>query len=148
ATAVIVTNGSESASNFTINWTSDTYAANQLVTLTATDSSHWVVSGSSTSANVTIANNGTASWPSTNAQVNITIGNATATAGDSPSFGLIAGSKDAGLQKKLQFGPITGSSFNSGRSKIDVAPGGGLVVTGISGTPTTVDMLSGGTYYT
>ena len=40
ATNLKVMLGNELASNFTVNWTSDTYAVSQLVTLTATDATH------------------------------------------------------------------------------------------------------------
>src|SRR5258708_27345385 len=117
--------GSESTLNFKINWTSDTYAVSQLVTLTATDASHWQVSGSSTSGTVTIANNATASWPSSNPQINITIGNAAAVAGDKADLALLAASNDAGQPKQLLFGPAATSASswnnNTGRSKIEIA---------------------------
>ena len=148
ATNLKVMVGAEATSNFTIVWTSDTYAVSQLVTLTATDATHWQVAGSSTSGTVTIGVSGSGSWPSSNPQVNISIGATTPAVGDRVDFALIAASQDQNAQKKLQFGPA--GAFNHGRSKIEIGNTSGFHAVGQSAVanPTLIDMMSGGTYYT
>jgi len=63
STNMQVTFGAEATANFTVNATSDTNAVSQLVTVIY-NGANWIVSGSSTSGTVTIANGGTGNWPS------------------------------------------------------------------------------------
>ncbi len=71
-------------------------------------------------------------------------------AGDALDFATASASDDAGLQKKLLFGPAS-SSFNNGRSKLEIAPSGGIsLLGGADGSGyTVVDRLDpSSTYYT
>lgn len=129
--------------------TNDANAVSQLVTLTYSASgANWRVEGSSSGLLGTFSGSiVNTAFPAGAPQFNLTFTQgASPQDGDIVDFALIAASQDQNVQKKLLFGPAA-STFNGGRSKLTVAPTGGLVLTGTAANPTLVDMISGGTYY-
>src|SRR5262249_26125188 len=127
----------------------DANAVSQLVTATYNGST-WDITGSASGIICAGVSAGvTTNCPASNSQFSITITNGgSAASGDLLNFGLIAASKDSNVQKQLRFGQAA-SGFNSGRSKVEIASGGGFHAVGVSSAPTLIDwMASGGTYYT
>ncbi|MBI4425856.1 MAG: right-handed parallel beta-helix repeat-containing protein, partial [Elusimicrobia bacterium] len=60
--------------------------------------------------------------------------------GDFVDFVVLAASNDAAARKRLLVGPAA-ATFNSGRSKVSVAPGGGFKLVGLSTSPSVMDRL-------
>ncbi|MEI7528714.1 MAG: right-handed parallel beta-helix repeat-containing protein [Elusimicrobiota bacterium] len=133
--------------------TSDINAVSQLIAIRYDASvPNWRVEGSSSGLlGVFPGSIVNQPFPAVDPQFNLTF-----TQGGSPKNGdrldfiLTAASKDSNRQKSLLFGPVA-PAFNSGRSKLEVASTGGLVLRGRSdGTVyTLIDWLgAGSTYYT
>ena len=145
--------GNEALGDFTVNWTSDTYAVSQLITILYTGS-QWQVTGSTTSGilcTFAATGAGPTNCPSASPQFALTlnVADVTPVAGDKADFALIAASSDAYKQKSLQFAATTGSNFNHNRSKIEISTGAWFEAIGISTAPSVItEMTSGGTYYT
>ena len=103
-----------SGTTFTVNSTSDTTAASQLVTMTW-DGSVWQVVGSSTGNMGTYSGTGVSRpFPAANTQFMLTINYTTPSIGDSGDFGLIAASQDSEVRKQLLFGK-NAAALNQGR---------------------------------
>ena len=135
--------------------TFDANTLTELITVTAIDSGHWSVAGSSSGViNASFACTQGSSCGFTSSKVNFTLNTHNpVSAGDLLDFVTIAASSDSFTQKNLLMGPssVTGSAWNNntGRSRIQIAIGAGFHAVGISTAPTLIDMLaSGSTYFT
>ncbi|MFH2203946.1 MAG: right-handed parallel beta-helix repeat-containing protein [Elusimicrobiota bacterium] len=106
---------------------------------------NWEVRGSS-SGYMGIA--AVASCPGTDfGQFRLSVTESAPSEGDRMDLLLLAGTNDANRQKRLLMGPAD-PAYNEGRSKFEVQPGGGLVLSGQPGYPTIMDRIdSGATYY-
>jgi len=132
--------------------TKDAGTLSELITVTHTGGNSWQVQGSSSGSLGTLScAPSTSGCAFTNAKVDFTLNTGSANGvGDVLDFVTTAASGDAGRQKSLLFGPAA-STFNQGRSKLEVASTGGIVLRGkTDGTANTlVDWLSAAsTYYT
>lgn len=125
--------------------TNDSTAVSQLVTIERA-AGVWQVRGSASGALGTITSGGSCPGSSFGQFSLVFSQGASPQDGDAVDFALIAASQDQNRQKSLLFGPAD-AAFNSGRSKLSVAPTGGLVLRGVSGAHTLVDMQAGSTYY-
>ena len=132
----------------------NTYAVSQLVSIIFdSGSGQWNVMGSASGSLGQFSGSISAQpFPSSNPQFFLTFTpGASPQNGDEFDFLLVESSHDANVQKKILFGlsATTGSSWNnnSGRSKIEIAPGGVFEASGTIANPTIITMQSGSTYY-
>lgn len=131
--------------------TDDASARPEIITVENEGGDLWRVYGSSSGLLGTFAAGPLASYSFSAPGFGFTLNvGGTPAAGDALDFATSAASDDAGLPKKLLFGPASGS-FNGGRSKLEIAPSGGIALLG--GTDgsgyTVVDRLDpSSTYYT
>ena len=131
--------------------TNDAYTLNELITVIYQGGSQWRIEGSSSGvldASFSCSANTTVGFSHDKVTFGLTAGPAPAV-GDRLDLVTLAASGDANTQKKLLFGP-SAAAFNHGRSKLEIAPDGGLVLRGKNdGTAyTMVDWLNASaTYY-
>ncbi len=131
--------------------TDDSSTLSEIITVTYAGGDVWTVTGSSSGQMGTISQGvpGAADFGVTKVGFRLSVGS-TPNVGDSLDFVTIAASQDQNKQKKLLFGPAA-AGYNNGRSKLEVAASGRVVLKGrTDGTvPTLVDWLSASTtYYT
>jgi parallel beta-helix repeat protein len=126
----------------------DANAVSQVITIQRVAGA-WQVVGSSTGLLGTFASPiVNQPFPAGAAQFNLTFTEGGAAKnGDIVDFALIAAYGGVNQRKRLLFGP-SAAAFNRGRSKLTVAASGGVMLKGIAGTHTLMDMIPGGTYYT
>ncbi|MFH2201488.1 MAG: fibronectin type III domain-containing protein [Elusimicrobiota bacterium] len=129
--------------------TYDATVVSQLITFEYRDN-QWHVDGSSSGVDMHIfaGNLSGIDIPAASPlfRVNFT-GAATPLEGDRLEFALVSTPQDSNKQKRFLFGPAA-SSLNAGRSKLTVAPSGGLQLLGANAAYTVMDRLnSAATYY-
>ncbi|MFC1679203.1 FG-GAP-like repeat-containing protein, partial [Elusimicrobiota bacterium] len=151
ATSPILTRGS--GHGITLNMTSELNTLNELITVRSIGSNLWSIEGSSSGvldAAFPCAPSGSCPYvdPLTRADFTLNPGG-TVSVGDGLDFVTLAASPDASHQKELLFGPGDPAKvYNTGRSKLTVAPDAGLKLKGIENTHTLVSMLDfSSTYY-
>ena len=111
--------------------TNDAYTLNELITVIYQGGSQWRIEGSSSGvldASFSCSANTTVGFSHDKVTFGLTAGPAPAV-GDRLDLVTLAASGDANTQKKLLFGP-SAAAFNHGRSKLEIAPDGGLVLRG------------------
>lgn len=127
--------------------TFDAAALSEVISVTALGGGSWRIEGSSSGVLDPAFSCPAGSCAFTHAKLSFTLNpGATISIGDRLDFATFAASGDAGVRKKLLFGP--GGAYTSGRSKLEVAAGAGLVLKGALGSHVLIDMLPGGTFYT
>ncbi|MDX6770622.1 MAG: G8 domain-containing protein [Elusimicrobiota bacterium] len=127
----------------------DANAVTQLVTARyASVDGLWRVSGSVSGALGTFPmTGGSAAFPSGAPQFTLTLTATTPQDGDLVAWAVIAAAPDAGTRKRLLVGPVK-SIYNSGRSRIVVAPGATFELAGAPGQPAVLaSLVPGSTDY-
>ncbi|MFH1723593.1 MAG: right-handed parallel beta-helix repeat-containing protein, partial [Elusimicrobiota bacterium] len=136
--------------SISIDSTNDANALSQLITFEYRDG-EWHVDGSSSGVDMVTAFTGSPTdlaIPNSAPQVTVDFTDGgTPAEGDRVDFALIAAAGDQNVQKRLLFGR-SADGFRDGRSKITADTDAGIVLKGVDGTHTLVDMLAGSTYYT